>query len=100
MKKKENHVIVHIKADDIYKDIVKYVEKRFNLGIVKITTKKLKNYWINEGRIGWNNHKRTYWIKSKNFIGIKYMMVVKIKKQKAQSMCHRKKSNMKITKFF
>ena len=40
MKKKENHVIVHIQADDIYKDIVKYVEKRFNLRAVKITNKK------------------------------------------------------------
>ena len=42
MKKKENHVIVHIQADDIYKDIVKYVEKRFNLRAVKITNKKFK----------------------------------------------------------
>ena len=43
--------IVHIKTDDIYKDIAEDAETRFNTGnyeLDKPFPKEKKSYWINE----------------------------------------------------
>ena len=60
--------IVYIKADDIYKDIVKDVESRFNTPNYESDSNWIskKSNWINERRIRQKNNDKICWIKSKN----------------------------------
>ena len=62
--------IVYVKINDIYKDIAKDVERRFdtlNCEIDKplLQGKKWRSNWTNERWIKRTNHERICWIKSK-----------------------------------
>ena len=62
---------VYIKTDDVYKDIGEDVEARFDTSNYELDRplpkeKKLKSNWINKRWIGWKNHDKICWIKSKN----------------------------------
>ena len=73
--------MVYVKTEDINNDIAEDVEIRFDTlkfwNRQAITwRRKQKNNWINERRISWRNHEKTY--------KITYIAMMKIKKQKAQ----------------
>ena len=60
--------IVHIETDDIYKDIAKDIEIRFdtsNFEISRGLTRGKESNWINARWISWTSHKRISWIKIK-----------------------------------
>ena len=61
--------IVHVKTDDISKNIAEDVETRFdtsNFEIDRPLPKGTKSNWANERWIRWTNHERICWIKIKN----------------------------------
>ena len=64
--------IVHVKTEDIYKDIAEDFETRFgtsNFELDKTLAKgKKKSNWIKERWIRWTNHEIIYWIESKKGI--------------------------------
>ena len=60
--------IVHVKTDDIYKDVAEDVKTKFDTSNHQLNRhlskeKNKKSNWINERRIRWTNQER---IKSKN----------------------------------
>ena len=60
--------IVHIETDDIYKDIAKDIEIRFdtsNFEISRGLTIGKESNGINARWISWTSHKRIFWIKTK-----------------------------------
>ena len=64
-------LIVYVKTNDIYKNIAKDVETRFDTSNFEIDiplpkVKNDKSNWINETWIRTINHERIGWIKSKN----------------------------------
>ena len=64
---------VYIKIDDMYKDISEDVETWFNTSNSELYRplpkgkNKISN-WINDRWIGWKNHHKICWNKSKNLI--------------------------------
>ena len=71
MNRKQNYVtwiIVYIKTKDIYVDIAKLVETRFDTSNYELEKPlpKGKSHWINEKRIKWENNERVCSIKNKN----------------------------------
>ena len=61
-----NGFIVYIKTDDIYKDIAKYVEKRFDTygyELERLLSKEndKKSHWPNQRQITWKSHK-FFWL--------------------------------------
>ena len=62
--------IVHVKTDDIYKDIAEDAETRFDTSNYQLNRPLKKSNWINERRIRWKNYDKICWIKSKNLIDV------------------------------
>ena len=72
--------IVYIKAEQIYVDVLKYVEGRFGTSNYEIERKKSKRNWINKRWVTWENNKRVYKIDAKNIWLInrrRWMMKIK-----------------------
>ena len=66
-----DNFIIHVKTDNIYKNIAEVVETRFwtsNFELVRSLPKGVKSNWVNERWIRWRNHERICWIKSKNIV--------------------------------
>ena len=66
-----DNFVVHVKTDDIYKNIGENIKTRFDTSNFELDRplpkrKILKSVWTNEGRIRWKIHERICWIKSKN----------------------------------
>ena len=62
--------IIHVKTEDIYKDVAEDVERRFDTS----------NYEIDRPLPMWKNHEKICWIKSKNiYIAIEKTIMMKIK---------------------
>ena len=63
--------IVHVKTNNIYKDIAEDFEERFDLlndeiDIPLPKEKNKKNNWTNKKLIRWTNHEKFFLIKSKS----------------------------------
>ena len=59
--------IVHVKTDDIYKDIAEDIKARFDTSNYEIdrslpTGKNLKSDLINERWIRWTHNEKIYWM--------------------------------------
>ena len=66
--------IVHLKAEDIYKDIAEDVETRFgtsNFEIDKPLPVGKKNDWVNERWIRWTNHETFVRLRAKTYSHLK-----------------------------
>ena len=68
--------VVHVKTDDIYKDIVEDVEKRFDTSSFELDRplpkgKNKKVVRLMKDKSGKKNHKIIFWIKSKNIYYLK-----------------------------
>ena len=65
--------IVHVKTEDINKDIAEDVKTRFDVSNYELGwslpkgKKQKKSNWINERRIRWKNHERIYGLRAKRY---------------------------------
>ena len=65
--------IIYVKTDDIYKNIAKDVETRFDTSNSELDRPllKSKNNWINERWIRWKNHERVCALRAKTYSYLK-----------------------------